>query len=465
LPRVPLARLRLKAGLFCSCAVLSASVSFAAACTAQKPSPDSAAQKSGVDRATLPPVSLPDLSKLDPAAQQQINERYRSLTSLMATPGARSEDLAAAYGSMGSLLLAAELFETAEPFYRHAQSLQRDRFDWPYYLGHVYQATAQPDKAVAAFARAVELRPNDVAALVWLGNLHLDRGNPELAEPLFTRALSAQPGTIAAMYGLGRTALAKQEHARAVEYFERLLAADARASAAHYPLALAYRALGDTTKAEQHLLQRGTTEVGPPDPLMVELRGLLHGATAEEARGTRALSARDFPAAVKHFRAAVELAPDNPALRHKFGTALSLTGDTKGALQQFTEAVRLSPAFAEAHYSLGVLLDSQGELRPAIEHLSAAVRHGPGYIDARLQLADALARNGQLERSLAEYRQALDADAQSADARFGYGLAFARLGRYAEARGVLSEGARLYPEQSRFAEMVARVDAARRPRP
>ena len=413
----------------------------------------------------MPPVSLPDLSQLDPAAQQQINERYRSLTSLIGTSGTRPENLGEAYGSMGNLLLAADLFEAAEPFYRHAEALQSGEFRWPYYLGHVYQARAQPDMAIMSFARAVELRPNDVAALVWLATLYLEQGKPELAEPLFTRALSAQPGTVAAMYGLGRAALAKQEHARAVEYFERVLAADARASAAHYPLALAYRALGDTAKAEQHLGQRATTEVGPPDPLMVELRGLLRGANAEEARGTRALSARDFPAAVKYFRAAVDLAPENPTLRHKLGTALSLAGDTKGALQQFREAVRLSPAFAEAHYSLGVLLDSLGQQGPAIEHLTAAVRHGPNYIDARLQLADTLARNGQLERSLAQYRQALEADSRSADARFGYGLAFARLGRYNEAREVLSEGARLHPEQTRFAEMVARVDAARRQRP
>ena len=61
---------------------------------------------------------------------------------------------------MGNLLLAAELFEAAEPFYRHAQSLQSDEFRWPYYLGHIYQATAQPDKAIASFARAVaEAKP------------------------------------------------------------------------------------------------------------------------------------------------------------------------------------------------------------------------------------------------------------------------------------------------------------------
>jgi len=413
----------------------------------------------------LPPVSLPDLSQLDPEARQQIDERYRSLTSLIATPGTRPENLAEAYGSMGNLLLAAELFEAAEPFYRHAESLQGNEFRWPYCLGHVYQAMSQSDKAIASFARAVELRPNDAAALIWLGNRYLERGEPQMAEPLFTRALSAQPGTVAALYGLGQTALAKRDYTRAVDYFEQVLANDARASVVHYPLALAYRALGNTAKAEQHLRQRGTTEVGPPDPLMVELRGLLEGVNAEEDRGTRALSARDFAIAVKHFRAAVELAPDNPTLRHKLGTALSLAGDTKGALHQFSEAVRLSPRFAEAHYSLGVLLDSLGQPRPAIEHLSAAVRYGPNYIDARLQLADALARSGQLDRSLTEYRQALDVDSQSADARFGYGLAFARLGRYHEARQVLSEGARLYPEQSRFADMIARVDAAGRLRP
>ena len=460
----PPARLRKKAGRVTTCTIL-AIVAVAGACTRQERPPAAAAQSSGPDRLALPPVSLPDLSQLDPAARRQITERYQSLTSLTATPGTRSATLAEAYGSLGNLLLAAELFESAEPYYRHAQALQSDEFRWSYYLGHVYQAMSQPDKAVASFARAVELRPNDVAALIWLGNLYLGRGEPELAEPLFTRALSVEPGTIAAMYGLGQAALAKREHARAVAYFERALAGDARATVVHYPLALAYRALGDTARAERHLRQRGATEVGPPDPLMVELRGLLHGANAEETRGTRALSARDFATAVTHFREAVELAPDNPALRHKFGTALSLAGDTTGALQQFREAVRLSPAFAEAHYSLGVLLDSLGQPREGIEHLSAAVRHGPNYIEARLQLADALARNGQPERSLAQYRKALDADPQSADARFGYGLALARLARYNEAREVLSEGARVHPEQSRFAEMVGRVDAARRQRP
>ena len=83
---------------------------------------------------------------------------------------------------------------------------------WPYYLGHVYMAKAEPAKAIASFERALRLQPADVATLVWLGNVHLDQGQPELAEPLFTRALSRTAPVVSALFGLGRAALAKREY-------------------------------------------------------------------------------------------------------------------------------------------------------------------------------------------------------------------------------------------------------------
>ena len=195
---------------------------------------------------------------------------------------------------------------------------------------------------------------------------------------------------------------------------------------------------------------------------MVELRGLLQGANAEDARGTRALSARDFATAVNHFRAAVELAPDNPTLRHKFGTALSLVGDTKGALQQFREAVRLSPAFAQritAWVCCSTRSGSRGRRLSTCPLLSAMGRttstRGCSW-QTRLHGTDS---------STARWRSIARHSSRQFTVRicgFGIGLVFARLGRYNEAREVLTEGARLHPEQSRFAEMVARVDAARR---
>jgi tetratricopeptide (TPR) repeat protein len=438
--------------------LLSAGVLLAGAC---RPEPNAASTKvpqtDDAGSRALPSIALPDLSPMEPSVQQQMGERYRSLIALIENHATPSIELAQAYGEMGNLLMAAEYFDAAEPCYLHAQALQPGETRWPYYLGHVYMAKAEPAKAVAAFERALRLRPDDVATLVWLGGVHLEQGRPELAEPLFARALSVQPRVVAALFGLGQAALAKREYARAADQFEQALAADPRATIVHYPLALAYRGLGDTSRAEAHLRQRGSVEIGPPDPLMVALRDVLRGAVADERRGVRALESGDFVAAAAYFRKAVDVDPKNPALRHKLGTALSLIGDTPGAMEQFRETVRQSPRFSQAHYSLGVLLAAADRYPEAIEHLATALRYEPNYVEARVHLAETLGRSGQFAKALAQYRQVLAIDPRSADAQFGSAMALLGLRRYTEAQAALTEGARLAPDQPRFVEALGRL--------
>src|SRR6266850_1952665 len=88
-----------------------------AACSSQQAPPSAA----------LPPVALPDLSRVEKSVQEQIGAAYQALTS-------KSSD-AEAYGALGNLLLAAEYFDAAEPCYLHAQSIAPADPRWPYYLG------------------------------------------------------------------------------------------------------------------------------------------------------------------------------------------------------------------------------------------------------------------------------------------------------------------------------------------
>jgi tetratricopeptide (TPR) repeat protein len=315
-------------------AVVCAAFVLSAGCTSEPTAPQATLP--------LPAVFLPDLSRMEKGVQQQLSDQYRSLKSKTDDRNTPASDLAEAYGQMGNLLLATDSFEAAQACYLHAQSLAPGDVRWPYYLGHVDMARADLVDAATSFERALALRPDDVAALVWLGGVRLDLGQPELAEPLFAKALSLQPATVAAMFGLGRTALAKRDFRAAVDRFEQALSADPRATIVHYPLALAYRGLGDTARAEEHLRQRGSLEVGPPDPLMVQLRGLIQSGVSEENEGIRALDAGDFGKAAEHFRRGIELAPASPSLHHKLGTALSLSGDRRGAAAQFEEAIPVS---------------------------------------------------------------------------------------------------------------------------
>lgn len=376
--------------------------------------------------ASLPAATLPDLSNLEAPTQQQIQAQFETVTKL-AREHAAPEVLAVAYGTLGSMLFAANRHDTAETAYLHAQALAPGDGRWPYYLGHVYMNRPDRPKAIAAFERTLQLSPGDVAALVWLGRVYLNDNQPAQADARYAQALATQPGTVAALYGAGQAALAQRDYARAAERFEQALAADPRASIVHYPLALAYRGLGDTAKAEAHLRQQGQTEVGPPDPRMVELRNLLASSAAEEARGMRAAEGGDFKSAVEHFRKGLEMAPDSVSLRFNLGRALSLTGDVAGAAAAFEEALRQVPRDTGARVALGQLLG----------------------------------RSGRFEEALTQYREVLTLDPTSADARFGYAGALVGLGRRQEAMTSLAESARLFPDDARFTEAMARIRVSR----
>ena len=79
----------------------------------------------------LPPVVLPDLSQMDQAVQDQIGASYQSLSSSRDNRTTPPGDLARAYGETGKLLMAAEYFETAEPFIPRASPFAWSiQFDW-----------------------------------------------------------------------------------------------------------------------------------------------------------------------------------------------------------------------------------------------------------------------------------------------------------------------------------------------
>jgi len=409
---------------------------------------------------TLRKITLPDLARAAPSVQQQLRDMYASLQTKVDAPNTPTDQLALAYGQMGMLLMAAEYREEAEAALLDAQTFNPRDPRWPYYLAHLYKTKGDAPKSAAAFARALELKPDDVPTLVWLGDARLDEGKPDQAEPLFAKAAALQPTSVAAQYGVGRAALAKQDYTGAVSSLEKALALDPRATIIHYPLGMAYRGAGDQAKAQAHLAQRGTLAIEPDDPLMKQLDALLHSAIGYEVSGADALDHGDWKAAADSFRKGIEVAPKEASLHHKLGTALALQGDGRGAIEEFERAIALDPTFAKAHYSLGLILAATGQTPAAIQHFQAALKSQPGYVEARLQLAHTLRRSGQPEASLPHYAQIVKEDARVPEARFGYAAALIRLKRYSEARDYLAEAITIYPNELSFANAEARLLSA-----
>ena len=407
---------------------------------------------------------------MDATVQEQVRQRFAAMLETINRPGATAAERGMAYGSVGMVLQAGEYYDAAEPAYLNAQALMPQEPRWPYFLGHLHKGQGRTDKSIAYFTQVLELTPNDVPTLIWLGRTYLDQGEADKAEPLFERARGLAPQVPAVLVGLGQSALARRDFARAATVLEEALAINPSLQSVHSPLAMAYRGLGQTAKAEEHLKQWKNTDVLVPDPLRQELDLALESGLSYELRGVRALEARDFTAAAGFFEKGVTITTGQTALgrslRHKLATALYLSGDVRGAVKWFEETLREAPeggideTAAKAHYSLGVLMASSGRGDEAITHLAAAVRFSPNYLEAHQALADALRRAGRVEQSMARYADALRINPQAADARFGYGMALVRLGRYREARDWFTEAMRLHPDRPDFPHALARLLAA-----
>ena len=408
----------------------------------------------------LQPVELPDLSSMAEPVQAQMHAARAALVSKLEDAGAAPADLGAAYGELGMVFMAAAFLDAARTCFVNAQTLAPGDVRWPYYLGRLYQTQGPLEESAAAFERVLELSPDDVAASILLGDVLLARGDAEAAESRFARAAALRPGLAAARFGLGRAALAGRNYEQAVEELEAALALDPPATSIRYPLAMAYRGLGDSETAETHLRLQGDIETPTPDPLKQTLDELLESPNAYNIRGGRALDVGNYPLAADYFRRGLELAPGDPSLRHRLGTALFQMGDTRGATQQFEQVVRASPEHSRAQFSLGVLRAASGRHQDAIERFSAALEHDPGYFQARAQLAAVLAAGGRPDDSLVHYERLVEMDPAHAEVNLGYAFAFVRLHRWVEARDRLVEGRQMHPQQQAFTHALARLLAA-----
>ena len=204
------------------------------------------------------------------------------------------------------------------------------------------------------------------------------------------------------------------------------MAVEPRALGLHYSLAAAYRGLGqlDSQNAPG---AAGKRPADPHDPLMDTYEAVLHSPLTYEIQGLRVLESGQVKGAADLFRKGLELAPDDPGLFHRLGTALFMAGDTAGAVQQFEQALRRAPEFPRAHFGLGMVLNLSGRHAEAIERFAAAVKYQPDYLEARLGLAEALRITGRLQESLPHFERIIELDPGLAEAWVMYATTLVRL--------------------------------------
>ena len=153
--------------------------------------------------------------------------------------------------------------------------------------------------------------------------------------------------------------------------------------------------------------------------------------------------------AIRHYSEALRLDPDEREAHENLGVLLLKQGKYKEAINHFSEAARIKPDWAEPHYNLGVAEAGQGRFEEAIRHYSEAIKLKPGFAEAHSKMADALLSLGRVESAIGHYLSAINIRPDYANAHSNLGVALARQGKVNEAISYFRKALKINPDDAR----------------
>jgi len=143
----------------------------------------------------------------------------------------------------------------------------------------------------------------------------------------------------------------------------------------------------------------------------------------------------------------VEKNPGDFEAHYNLASMLQARDDLDGAIREYREAVNLRPDDATGNNALGAALVAQGNHAQGAEFLQKAIAERSDYFDANYNLALALSGQNDFAGAARQFQIALHLRPDDAGAEANLGAALAQMGRYPEARKHLERALEIDPEQ------------------
>jgi protein O-mannosyl-transferase len=202
------------------------------------------------------------------------------------------------------------------------------------------------------------------------------------------------------------------------------------------------------------------------------------------------LKAGEVDDAIKHYRQAIALDPQDFEAHNNLGTLLSDLGQLTEAEHEYAESLRIRPGYSDAlinsgialarqnrfaeaaerfeaairsaprngqaYYNYGAALQVQGRWPEALAYYRTAVRLAPRHVKARIRLARMLDAENDSTAAVEQYEAALALEPDNPETHNNLACTLGRLHRIPEARAHLREALRLRPD---FSQAQANLDA------
>jgi Flp pilus assembly protein TadD len=239
--------------------------------------------------------------------------------------------------------------------------------------------------AARSFEAVLHLDPNDLAANRYLGDLDLRRGKPAEAEARFRHALEIRPDAPEILQGLAQS-LEAQNKPEAADVYRKYLAVTPEDSGARTRL---IHLLLNVQEYDAALAELERADAGkPPTPDSLRMRAdiqiaqkkwadavvTLQQAVALAPRNAQLvgglgrvyLQKRDFPAAEKELKAALQLDANNLVYLKDLGSTYYLSGNCPATLATLDIIAKAEPPTSGAWFIRALCYDKLRQFKPAL---------------------------------------------------------------------------------------------------
>lgn len=392
----------------------------------------------------LEEVPYPDVDELDPRVRRIIEPAMDYFKRMQ--PVLSDIELGRAYGRLGLVFQAFRMQESAGASYRNAMALDPDNPRWPYYVAIYKEETGDLDDALSLFRTVMTMAPDYPNTLLRIGRVSLEAGKLDEATTAFEQLLEKQPDLAApALSGLGTIALRERRLEEAVDLLERALVLQPQATQLHYRIAQAYRQLGDTDKAREHLAKRGDRIVWAPDPWVEEMKARSRHPSYYVQQGIEVANQGEAERAAKYFDLALALDPENVEAMTRLAVLIGLHARREQAEFLISQALQLNPDHSLANSLQGALLTERKQFKEAQAYYFRAVNAEPDNFGFRVQFAEGLMRLGEFEAAAMQYSKALELQSENASAHYGHAVALALSGACYEAMQTIERAVQANP--------------------
>ena len=301
------------------------------------------------------------------------------------------------------------------------------------------------DDAIPEYERALRSAPEQVRPYLQrnLALAFYKSGRLGEAAPLLIALHEAQPADRPSALLAADCMLQLGQPAKALSLLEPLSADSGNDKAFAYALGMAYLKTGKTAEAQRVL-----------DPILQDKSS----AEGNYALGLAMFTSGDYPAAVETLGRATQLNASLPHVWSYYGQALLFTGDADGALAAFQNQFAADANDYDANYESAQILLKKKKPAEAEPLVRRAVLLHPDSAAARLALAESLMGQSKWKES----KIVLDAELQQQPE---FGAAHARLAEVLAKSGMQAESARERALALKYAPAEARAAGAPGPRP